>query len=505
MRDNHASTISIRATRFLLLAAATCLLFPTAADAQSKNSSFNRRFEAFLERLRKDPAAPPGFAIVAVHDSTTVFERAYGTRDLRTGEPLTLDAPVYTASTTKAFVGLLAAQLDAAGILPLSATLRDVWPAIALPAQLDATRVTARALLSHTSGIESPVLGWRYSDTGEYRAEEVSALLSQHAVAANRAFDYGNVGPVIYTAMAEARLKQSWRDALQKYVAAPLKLRKMSARLEDFAPNEVAQCHARWGRRWTIAPQKPTVLLDAGGGVLASTRDAGIFLKAFTSDGKSTRGAVSAAILRKTYEKAATQDRTFFGFRRTGYGLGWDLSDYDRHKVVSRSGGYPGCRSIMAFVPAERFGIVVFSLSDAGANQFGTTVVQQAIDYWVNDPGADSRATERASAFALAAAKAIQDADTVSVAPQDRSAGSSPEYVGAYESPGRGRVAVSMHPDGMEASAGALRLLLVPLHKDEFNAYDAVVPGPPRPFRFRRNANGAVDAFVFREVTFLKR
>lgn len=489
----------------LWLALITCIAGAPTAQAQAGRATFNRRFEGFVERLRQDPSAPPGFAIVVVEGSNTVFERAYGTRDLRTKAPLTLDSPIYIASTTKSFVGLLAAQLDAAGVLSLDATMRDVWPTISLPPPLDPAKVTARAFLSHVSGIESPVLGWRYSDTGDYRSEEVPAILSRYAVPANRAFDYGNIGPVIYTAMAEARLKQSWRDALRKYVAQPLKLKHTSARLEDFAPVEIGQCHARWGGRWTVAPQKPTVLLDAGGGILSSARDSGIYLKAFTSDGKSTGGAIPAAVLRETYKKAAAQDRDFFGFHRSGYGLGWDLSEYGPHRVVSRSGGYPGCRSIMVFLPEERFGLLVYSLSDAGANLFGTTVVQQAIDYWTNNPRADSRAAERLSTFATEAAKSIREADAVPTLPADRSAGVSPDYVGSYESPGRGRVAISMHPDGMEAAAGALRLLLVPEAKDQFAAYDATVPGPPRPLKFRRNAAGTIDAFIFREVTFLKR
>lgn len=159
----------------------------------------------------------------------------------------------------------------------------------------------------------------------------------------------------------------------------------------------------------------------------------------------------------------------------------------------------------MIFLPEESFGILVFSLSDAGANLFGATVVQQAVDYWTNNPRADSRATDRLSTFATEAAKSIRDADAVPTAPENRSAGLSPDYVGWYESAGRGRVAISMHPDGMEAAAGALRLLLVPEAKDQFAAYDATVPGLPLPLKFRRNAAGVIDAFIFREVTFLKR
>jgi CubicO group peptidase (beta-lactamase class C family) len=475
------------------------------AGAQPSTPTFDQRFQGFVEALRNDPSAPPGFTIVVVHGDRTLMERAYGTRDLRTNDALTIDAPIYMASTTKSFVGLLAAQLDAARILPLDATMAAVWPSMTLPAPLDASRVTARALLSHVSGVESPALSWRYSDTGEYRSEDVPAILAQHAVVANRSYDYGNIGPVLYSAMAEVRLKKSWRDALQEYVARPLKLKRTSARLEDFAPAEIAQCHSRSNGRWVVVPPKPTVLMDAGGGILASARDAGTYLKAFTSDGESTGGAISSDVLRQTYQKAATQDREFLGFKRTGYGLGWDLSDYGNHKVVSRSGGYPGCRSFMAFLPKEHFGILVFALSDQGANLFNVSIVQQAIDYWTGDAAADRRASERLGTFATAAAKAIADADAIPVVPADRSAGAAAEYVGWYESAGRGRVAVSMHPNGMEATAGAMRLLLAPQSRDNFSAYDATIPGAPLPLRFRRAADGAVDAFIFREVTFVRR
>ena len=111
--------ISIWLRNLLWMAIATCIATATIAHAQSGRSTFNRRFEGFVERLRKDPSVPPGFAIVVVEGSNTVFERAYGTRDVRTNDPLTLATRLtFTASTTKSFVGLLAAQLDAAGILP---------------------------------------------------------------------------------------------------------------------------------------------------------------------------------------------------------------------------------------------------------------------------------------------------------------------------------------------------------------------------------------------------
>ena len=158
----------------------------------------------------------------------------------------------------------------------------------------------------------------------------------------------------------------------------------------------------------------------------------------------------------------------------------------------------------MAFLPEQRFGVLVFSLADAGGNLFGTSIIQQAIDFWTDDPAADRRASERLSTFATEAAKAIREADAIPTVPADRSRGAKPEHVGWYDSAGRGRVAVSLHPDGLAITAGALHLLLASTGNDKFDAYDAMVVGPPLPLVFHRNGAGDVDSFVFREVTFVK-
>jgi len=122
-----------------------------AASADSRTDAFERRLAAFVDQLRGNPLAPPGFVVVAVHGEETVFERAYGTRDLATGAPMTLDTPIYNASVTKAYTGLLASILDTQGLLSLDETLSDVWPGLTLQAPLDPSAITVQRLLSHTS------------------------------------------------------------------------------------------------------------------------------------------------------------------------------------------------------------------------------------------------------------------------------------------------------------------------------------------------------------------
>jgi CubicO group peptidase (beta-lactamase class C family) len=93
----------------LALAAAA----PRAADARpSRAHLFAERLSAFIDRLDRDPNAPPGGVVVVVQGNRILLARARGVRDAGTGARMTLDTPIYTASTTKSYTGLLAAELD---------------------------------------------------------------------------------------------------------------------------------------------------------------------------------------------------------------------------------------------------------------------------------------------------------------------------------------------------------------------------------------------------------
>ena len=78
--------------------------------------AFRREMASYFDALRKDDFAPPGFVIVVVHGGRTVLARAYGVRDVETRAPLTLHNPIYTGSSTKAYTGLLAAELALFGV-----------------------------------------------------------------------------------------------------------------------------------------------------------------------------------------------------------------------------------------------------------------------------------------------------------------------------------------------------------------------------------------------------
>lgn len=486
--DRRSTLLSAVSVSVLTLAA----MVPIAASAV-EHRHFARDLSAFIEQLRTAPTVAPGFAVVAVHGGDTVFEQAYGTRNLASRELLTLDTPIYNASTTKAYTGLLAAILDDQGLLSLDATLKDVWPNIPPSSTFDPAAIRARALLAHSAGIHEGGIQFRSNITGEITAADVPRRLAAYAVKREPGFRYANFGPYVWSTMMEAKLGVPWRDMIARKVFEPLELPRTSARLEDFSADEVARCHAWMGGRWQPAPLKPTPILNAAGGIYSSGRDTGRFLKAFVTDGKSARGRVTADALRRSWERVSVQDRDFFGMQRDGYGLGWDLGSYDGHRFVARSGGAAGCRSIILFLPEAKFGIAVLSLGDAGANLLNASIVKQAIDLWTSNAQAGERSRLRVAEFA---ALKVSDAVDPRLQRAALDAAVSAAAVGVYENERLGRFTIATEDGGLTISGGVLAAELVPVAGDEFLVAQRADPETEK-FRLIRDATGHVTAFMW--------
>lgn len=465
---------------------------PAWADEPTAPARFETSFGDFVSRIRAVPGAPPGLVAVVVHGGDTVFERAYGERDRSTGRPMTLDTPVYNASVTKAYTGLLAAMADAEGTLPLSASLRDVWPDLALPNGLDAGAVTVRRLLSHSSGVRAGGLVFRSVTTGDVRMRDVPDHLGRYATRGRDGFGYDNFGPFVWSAMLEARTGVPWRTQLKRKLLAPLGLEHSAARLEDLPAGQVARCHVRREGAWTATPPKPTVLLNAAGGMFTSGRDAATFVKAFLTQGRSAGGRIPAAVLARTWQRETTQSNALWGMQRDGYGLGWDLGSIGGRRFVSRSGGYPGCRAISMFLPELNLGIVLMSNGDVGANSLHAAIFAQAIDEWTAMPDAMARGAERIAEYAKTAAKAVAEADAgdprlakvVTIEPTRwRSA------VGVYDNRRLGQFEVDLDRDGLWMAGGVFRARLQSIGGDAFLLVSTTT-GEVENLTFERDANG---------------
>ena len=135
--------LALAATALTLVTTTLVTTAPVVADTPEAAAA---RLEDFLARI---PDLGPGYAVVVVTEDDVILNHVQGDRRASTGAPLTTDTPIYIASQTKAFVGLLAAALDERGILALDSTIADHWPNIQFPEGVDPATYTLRDLITH--------------------------------------------------------------------------------------------------------------------------------------------------------------------------------------------------------------------------------------------------------------------------------------------------------------------------------------------------------------------
>jgi CubicO group peptidase (beta-lactamase class C family) len=489
--------------RAIALAAALFAGQAEAAPAGGRHAVFHKQMERYFAELRKDAYAPPGFVVVVVQGERTLFARAYGVRDVRTHAALTLDNPIYTGSTTKAYTGVLAAELDRRGLVPLSTSLKDLWPELKLPNRVDPASVTAAKFLSHSAPISDGGLTFISNETGEWTLDMVPRHLAKYARPMTKPFEYSNFGPFMYSVMVQKRLGLGYADALRRYVLRPMGLRKTSARLEDFAPADIGRCSSvtAAARGWQSVAPKPTPLLNAAGGIFTSGNDAAAFLKAFTSGGRSEQSRIPASSLLKTAAPVSSQDSDTWGFHRAQYGHGWDLANYKSKPLWLRAGVYNGCRAMFVVFPEQKLGIGMLTLSDVAGNVFNARGIQQAFDYWTGAADADAQAAARIAAF---------HKDAVGSAAELRKPASpgivvSPEtllqYEGRYRSDRLGTMVVKLERDRLRGHIGLFTLELTPVGPDRFENR-AGLELQVEPESFVRGPNGRISAMMWGEREF---
>src|SRR5262249_14718604 len=114
----------------------------------------------------------PGIVAVAATATGTVYEGAFGTRELGKDPPMAIDSVVWIASMTKAITGTAAMQLVERGKLSLDRPASEVVPGVSAGQGLDGfdgagqprlrapkRPITLRHLLTHTAGFGYEI--WR--------------------------------------------------------------------------------------------------------------------------------------------------------------------------------------------------------------------------------------------------------------------------------------------------------------------------------------------------------
>lgn len=452
---------------------------PTPGERGPRIQAAAQAIGQAVREVHRLPGAFPAVSAVVVHGDETPLLLARGA--LHAGQARTADANsrFYIASQTKSFVGLLAVELDAQGVLPLSTTLAEVWPGLRLPSPTEPARITLADLLSHQAPLRTDTLNLLSAYVRELPAADYPALLAEHTQAREPGFRYANLGYLIYGAALEARTGAAWQTQLQQHLLQPLQLRYVHARSSEVAQEALIWNHQWDGQRWLATPPKPDALMHAAGGLYASSADMARWLRA-NLHLRSPSGRPSRASFERAQRPVVEANLSDREFDCDGYSLGWYACAYRGHRVLMHPGSYRGAVSVSLLLPDLGAGLSFAVNSDSAIEGFALELMKAFIGLTHGDDLEHARLRQAVDAYPARLARLVESRrETVASARADPSWGGwawrptreeLQAYVGEFESERLGRMRVRLGPDGLKAWLGAMRVQLTPAREGLFGA-----------------------------------
>jgi CubicO group peptidase (beta-lactamase class C family) len=321
-----------------------------------------------VTRLLK-AAEVTGAGIAVFHNGTIEFLKAYGFRDKEKNLPLTENSVISAASISKVAFAYLAMELVDEGVLDLDKPIAQYLPhpLPEYPKYADLAkdsrykRITARMLLSHTSGFAN----WRWM--------EQDRKLKIHFEPGSR-YAYSGEGIDLLQLVVETIANKPLEESMQEHVFQPLRMTRTSMVWQGRFESDYANGYDEYGRplgahRWKQA--------DAAGSMQTTLGDLARFMQA-VMQGRGLREKTREQMLSpqiqimSKHQFPTLSDQTSEENKniRLSYGLAWGLYWTPYGKVFFKEGHDEGWRNYVVGFDQQKSGLVILTNSGNGEGIF---------------------------------------------------------------------------------------------------------------------------------------
>ncbi len=445
--------------------------------------SLNDRLAQFLDDLQ----SVAGLSVVIVRDTTVIYLQSFGYQNLERCEPLTQDSRFYLKSTTKSFLGVLAAKLHEDGVVELDAPITEYLPELS-PPDVNADRLTLRSHLTHGMPYFDAGLNFVSAFVGMDEDDYVDHV-NTYGRPKDTRFQYSNFGPIMAGHALSEATGRNWRDLMKQHVFGPLGMENSTTYIGEATEGPIATVYA-FGEetRFTPTPLKVDAQMHAAGGAVSTTPDMARWLIASLNDGRiDGRQALPARAFQQAHARQINMDWTYYKFHRFAHGFGHYSADYEGDLLMHHFGG----ETHMSFMPEHNLGIAVLSNQIEGGSITTHRVAALLYDTLLGKADLDERWRAASQEISdgirgLYDRKARRIAELIKNAPdaEERIPPSSLE--GMYHNARIGTVELTHTDEGVRMRYGALTGSLNPVRGNAYLAYFMPWGAPPELFVFER-------------------
>lgn len=334
--------------------------------AEDSTGSYELRLDR-VEPIAVDPAARadqimlpfsgdvPGGLVAVVRDGRLVFARGYGMADLSHDIPFSTETRTNIGSTSKQFTAFAINLLAQRGELSLDDDIRTHIPEVP---DLGAT-VTIRHLLTHTSGyrefLNTLALAGRQLGEGDHidRSEIIGIVQRQPELqnAPGAEWNYNNTAFALLAMVVERVTDTPFPDWMRENVFAPLGMHDTVVRA---APSQIVEDRAMGYIPLPEGGYREASDLGGAmgaGGMYTTVGDLARWIANLESGELGGRAMIEAM----TTPFVLTTGDT------TNYGFGLMIDEVRGLRRIRHGGADVAHRSMLAYYPAARTGVVVLS------------------------------------------------------------------------------------------------------------------------------------------------
>lgn len=441
-----------------------------SAEPSAKAADALAGFDEFIDQARAAWKAP-GVAVGIVKDGKIVLARGYGMRDVEGGQPVTERTLFAIGSSTKAFTTFVMAQLVDEGKLDWSHPVREYIPEFRLYDEFAGERMTPRDLVTHRSGLPRHDLLW-YNSTLTLESMVHRLPYLENSKDFRTDFQYNNLMFGVAGHLIERLSGKTWEENVRERIFQRLGMSRSnfsvleSQRSDDFAlPYEERDEVVRRMEFRDITNVGPA------GSINSSVEDMLKWAIVHSNDGKlGDVQAISPTSLELLHAPAMPLpiDSTQPNRIAVGYALGWFVEVFRGHLLIHHGGNIDGFSALVAFLPRERIGMVV--LVNMNGSPLPGLIVRHAVDRLLELEPIDwhGEALAKAEQAKSAQKEASEKKHLV------RRSGTTPsrplaEYVGEYEHPGYGVLAIGQKDDRLQMTFNRITAPMEHWHFDVFN------------------------------------
>jgi CubicO group peptidase (beta-lactamase class C family) len=346
------------------------------------NTQFKPIAEEFLKQLPSfmEAAGVPGLSIALIEDGKITWTQAFGVKEMGKPDPVTTNTLFSAGSLSKPLFAFAVLQLVDSGQLDLDRSLASYLPDVYIPGEPLASSISARHVLSHTSGLQN----WRQDENDPLKI----------GFQPGTQFSYSGEGYFYLQRVVEKTTGQPFEAWMQSQVLQPFKMSASSYIWRPGFEEKISFGHvdhgqpieswsARMGRQMVEVARKWNLPLEQWRfeDVIRALPEMQPALDSLPSSkipnaasSLVTTPADFAGFLAHVLSRAENGGDSIQSFlkpqitlnRFLSWGLGWSLESIDGSRCIWHSGN-TGISQCFAMGSVEtQSGLVVMTNSDGG-------------------------------------------------------------------------------------------------------------------------------------------